>query len=96
MPPPLQPQRRRWPPGAPVVIPDFVANAGAVAWAWWLLLGRVDADPALNFTALRQEMLAKMAPLLSAWDTERFAPRTTALRLADRQTGAYAAAEGSG
>ncbi|MGH4024126.1 MAG: Glu/Leu/Phe/Val dehydrogenase dimerization domain-containing protein [Pseudonocardiaceae bacterium] len=78
------------------VIPDFVANAGAVAWAWWLLLGRVDADPALTFTALRQEMLAKMAPLISAWDTERIPPRTTALHLADRQTGAYAAAEQNG
>ncbi|MGH3793676.1 MAG: Glu/Leu/Phe/Val dehydrogenase dimerization domain-containing protein [Pseudonocardiaceae bacterium] len=78
------------------VIPDFVANAGAVAWAWWLLLGRVDADPALTFTALRQEMLAKMAPLMSAWDTERVMPRSTALQMADRQTSVYAAAEQNG
>jgi glutamate dehydrogenase (NAD(P)+) len=78
------------------VIPDFVANAGAVAWAWWLLLGRVDADPVLTFTALRQEMLAKVAPLISAWDTERIPPRSTARQLADRQTSAYAAAEENG
>ncbi|MGH4013468.1 MAG: Glu/Leu/Phe/Val dehydrogenase dimerization domain-containing protein [Pseudonocardiaceae bacterium] len=78
------------------VIPDFVANAGAVAWAWWLLLGRVDADPVLTFTALRQEMLAKMAPLISAWDTERIPPRTTALHLAARQTDQYVAAEENG
>jgi glutamate dehydrogenase (NAD(P)+) len=78
------------------VIPDFVANAGAVAWAWWLLLGRVDADPALTFTALRQEMLAKMAPLISAWDTERITPRDTAMHMADRQTTVYATAEQNG
>jgi glutamate dehydrogenase (NAD(P)+) len=78
------------------VIPDFVANAGAVAWAWWLLLGMVDADPVLTFTALRQEMLAKMAPLVSAWDTEGVPPRTTALQLANRHTDRYAAAEQDG
>lgn len=78
------------------VIPDFVANAGAVAWAWWLLLGKVDADPVLTFTALRQEMLAKMAPLVSAWDTERIPPRTTALQMANRHTDQYAAAEQDG
>ncbi len=78
------------------VIPGFVANAGAVVWAWWLLFGRVDTDQVRTFTALRQVMLAKMAPLISAGDTERIPPRTTALQLADQQTGVYAIAEESG
>jgi glutamate dehydrogenase (NAD(P)+) len=78
------------------VIPDFVANAGAAAWAWWLLLGRVDADPVLSFSVLRQEMLAKIPPLIEAWDSQRATPRATALRLADCQTQHLRAAEADG
>jgi glutamate dehydrogenase (NAD(P)+) len=78
------------------VIPDFVANAGAVAWAWWLLLGRVDADPILSFSVLREEMLSRIAPLLAAWDADRITPRTTALNLADWQTESNQAAEAEG
>ncbi|WP_409491319.1 Glu/Leu/Phe/Val family dehydrogenase [Amycolatopsis sp. cmx-11-12] len=65
------------------VIPDFVANAGAAAWAWWLLLGEVGADPADSFLRLRTEMRAKVALLLSSWNLDRIAPRTTGLRLAE-------------
>jgi len=78
------------------VIPDFVANAGAVGWAWWLLLGRVDADPILSFSVLRDEMLAKIVPLLDAWDAEGITPRTTALNLADWQHENNVAAEAAG
>ncbi len=78
------------------VIPDFVANAGAVAWAWWLLLGRVDADPVLSFSTLRQEMLAKIPPLIEAWDNDGVTPRDTALRLADFQTEQHLRAEADG
>jgi glutamate dehydrogenase (NAD(P)+) len=78
------------------VIPDFVANAGAVAWAWWLLLGRVDADPVLSFSVLREEMLAKIPPLMAAWDAEGVMPRVAALRLADWQTEQNRAAEAEG
>lgn len=78
------------------VIPDFVANAGAVGWAWWLLLGRVDADPALSFAVLREEMLSKVAPLIAAWDTDRVPPRTTALHLADWQSEQNRVAEADG
>lgn len=70
--------------GIPVV-PDFVANAGAVAWAWWLLQGRVDADPVLSFQVLRDEMQAKIAPLLAAWDADGTTPRNAALQLAEAQ-----------
>ncbi len=78
------------------VIPDFVANAGAVIWAWWLLLGRVDDNPTLTFTSLRQTMLATVAPLITAWDVEQVPPRTTALQRASQQTDHYAAAEQDG
>lgn len=81
--------------GVPV-IPDFVANSGAVAWAWWLLLGRVDADPVLSFSVLREEMLSKIPPLLAAWDADGTTPRAAALRLADRQTEQNRAAEAEG
>ena len=50
------------------VIPDFVANAGAVAWAWWLLLGYVGSHPDDSFDRLRKEMTAKVTGLLAAWD----------------------------
>ncbi|MGW1678111.1 Glu/Leu/Phe/Val family dehydrogenase [Saccharopolyspora sp. NPDC002376] len=78
------------------VIPDFVANAGAVAWVWWLLLGRVDADPVLSFQVLREEMLAKIPPLLAAWDAEGLTPRAAALMLADQRTEQNMAAEARG
>ena len=81
--------------GIPVV-PDFVANSGAVAWAWWLLLGRVDADPVLSFSVLREEMLAKIPPLLARWDAEGTTPRTAALELAELRTEQNRAAEAEG
>ncbi|CAM3122868.1 Glu/Leu/Phe/Val dehydrogenase dimerization domain-containing protein [Saccharomonospora xinjiangensis] len=61
------------------VIPDFVANAGAAAWAWWLILGQVGADPTDSFVKLRAEMQTKVALLLSAWNAGRVPPRRTAL-----------------
>ena len=67
--------------GIPVV-PDFVANAGAAAWAWWLLLGQVGADPVDSFHRLRTEMRSKVALLLSAWLAGGVPPRVTAEDLA--------------
>jgi glutamate dehydrogenase (NAD(P)+) len=64
------------------VIPDFVANAGAAAWAWWLLLGQVGADPVESFLRLRTEMRAKVALLLHQWNVEGVPPRWTGLELA--------------
>ena len=49
------------------VLPDFVANAGAVAWAWWLILGEVDDQPESSFLRLSREMTAKVADLLTGW-----------------------------
>lgn len=53
------------------VVPDFVANAGAVAWAWWLILGEVDDQPEASFLRLSREMTAKVADLLTDWTPER-------------------------
>jgi glutamate dehydrogenase (NAD(P)+) len=78
------------------VIPDFVANAGAAAWAWWLLMGRVDADPVLSFQVLREEMLAKIPPLLASWDAEGHTPREAALLMAEQRTEENRAAEEQG
>ena len=49
------------------VLPDFVANAGAVAWAWWLILGEVDEQPESSFLRLSREMTAKVADMLTGW-----------------------------
>lgn len=68
--------------GIPVV-PDFVANAGAVAWAWWLLLGEVDDDPGTSFDRLRTIMHAKVAQLLAAWAEQGVTPREAGQRWAD-------------
>lgn len=68
--------------GIPVV-PDFVANAGAVAWAWWLLLGEVDDDPDTSFDRLRTIMHAKVAQLLAAWAEQGLTPREAGQRWAD-------------
>lgn len=64
------------------VIPDFVANAGAAAWAWWLLLGEVGAEPADSFHKLRTEMRSRVALVLADWDGQQVAPRQTGLELA--------------
>ncbi|MEV4902217.1 Glu/Leu/Phe/Val dehydrogenase dimerization domain-containing protein [Citricoccus sp. NPDC055426] len=63
--------------GIPVV-PDFVANAGAAAWAWWLLQGQVGTDPQDSFGRLRTEMQGKVAFMMDAWQADRIIPRRSA------------------
>lgn len=60
------------------VLPDFVANAGAVAWAWWLILGEVDERPETSFLRLSREMTAKAADLLAGWEPAHGPLRWTA------------------
>ncbi|MFO7193763.1 MULTISPECIES: Glu/Leu/Phe/Val dehydrogenase dimerization domain-containing protein [Thermocrispum] len=81
--------------GIPVV-PDFVANAGAAAWAWWLLMGEVGADPADSFQKLRTAMLSRVAVLMNEWDTGKVPPRVTAVRQAERNQAARRAEEAEG
>nr|WP_085914687.1 MULTISPECIES: Glu/Leu/Phe/Val dehydrogenase dimerization domain-containing protein [Pseudonocardia] len=68
--------------GVPV-LPDFVANAGAAVWAWWMLLGEVDDQPQNSFDRLRSVMHAKVASLLAAWAEEGVTPRESGHRWAD-------------
>jgi len=65
------------------VIPDFVANAGAAAWTWWLLQGLVGTDPEDSFQLLSNRMQAKVAFMLSEWNESVVLPRRSALSFAD-------------
>lgn len=67
--------------GIPVV-PDFIANTGAAAWAWWLLQGQVGTDPEDSFRRLSTEMRSKVAVLAEHWTSERIPMRQTAFSLA--------------
>lgn len=78
------------------VIPDFVANAGAAAWAWWLLLGEVGAEPSDSFMKLRNEMQSRVALLMNEWDAARVPPRMAATDLAERNRAERLAAESRG
>ena len=60
---------------APEVV---VANAGAAAWAWWLLQGEVGSDAEDSYDRLRTEMQPKVARLLTEWHATRTSPRQTA------------------
>ncbi|SNR54915.1 glutamate dehydrogenase (NAD(P)+) [Haloechinothrix alba] len=81
--------------GVPVIA-DFIANAGAAAWAWWLLLGEVGAEPADSFLRLRSEMQSKVALLLADWDSARIPPRESGIALADRNRAQSVEAESRG
>lgn len=78
------------------VIPDFVANAGAAAWAWWLLLGDVGADPADSFHRLRTEMQSKVALLLGQWAVDGASPRVTGHEFAAANRGELSTPEPGG
>ena len=64
------------------VIPDFVANAGAAAWTWWLLQAGVGTDPDDSFQLLNNQMQAKVVFMLSEWSEAAVLPRRSALSFA--------------
>src|SRR5699024_6357268 len=64
------------------VIPDFIANAGAAAWTWWVLQGSVGTDADDSFSRLREHMQGKVEYLLSRWTNDRVPPRQSARHLA--------------
>ncbi|MPZ95425.1 MAG: glutamate dehydrogenase [Propionibacteriales bacterium] len=67
--------------GVPV-IPDFVANAGAAAWAWWAMFGLVtDADDSRAMVTRHVRPL--VAHLMEEWLTAGVAPRKTAGTVAE-------------
>ena len=75
------------------VLPDFVANAGAAAWAWWLLQGQVGTDPQDSFARLKAEMRSKVAVMLGEWRGMGIAPRETGRVIATTNHAALAGAE---
>ena len=73
-------ERRLLDRGVPV-IPDFVANAGAAAWAWWVIFGLVtDADDSRALTAAHVRPLVDR--LMAAWSESRVPLREHARELA--------------
>ncbi|WP_338752567.1 Glu/Leu/Phe/Val dehydrogenase dimerization domain-containing protein [Janibacter alittae] len=78
--------------GVPV-IPDFVANAGAAAWAWWLLQGQVGDHPDDSFARLKTEMRSKVAVMLAEWRGMGVSPRDTGRVIASTNHAGLAGAE---
>jgi len=64
------------------VIPDFIANTGAAAWAWWLLFGQVSTDPRDSLQRLRTEMNTKVQHLVRTWNEQGLRPRQAAYEIA--------------
>ena len=62
------------------VVPDFVANAGGVAWSWWVLLGQ-DEDV---FGRLKREMTQIVDLVMAPWLVDGTMPRRTGLALDTR------------
>jgi glutamate dehydrogenase (NAD(P)+) len=70
--------------GVPV-IPDFVANAGAAAWAWWVIFGLVsDADTSRAMVSASVRPLVRR--LIAAWNADRTSLRDHARTLAIETT----------
>jgi glutamate dehydrogenase (NAD(P)+) len=66
-----------------VVIPDFVANAGAAAWAWWVMFGAVHG-PEDSRQMLSAHVRPVVASLMQAWSAGEPSLRTTAKEIAQR------------
>jgi glutamate dehydrogenase (NAD(P)+) len=66
-----------------VVIPDFVANAGAAAWAWWVMFGAVHG-PEDSRQMLSAHIRPVVASLMQAWAGGQASLRTAAREIAER------------
>ena len=66
-----------------VVVPDFVANAGAAAWAWWVMFGSV-GGPADARQMLSAHIRPVVASLMQAWMAGEPSLRTTARAMAEQ------------
>ncbi len=64
------------------VIPDFVANSGAVVWAWWMLFGQA-SDAQTTLDELQKVVRSKVAYLIQQWDDMHVYPRVTASWIAN-------------
>lgn len=63
------------------VIPDFIANTGAAAWAWWVLFNAVDG-PDASFARLRGQTRDLVTRMMSGWAAGRGTPRLIAREIA--------------
>ncbi len=72
------------------VIPDFIANAGAVGWAWWTLFGDISADPQDAFDKLSGEMRSVVGELMEAWASGEGSPRQVAKKISQRNLDEFA------
>ncbi|HEX6444025.1 MAG TPA: Glu/Leu/Phe/Val dehydrogenase dimerization domain-containing protein [Streptosporangiales bacterium] len=66
-----------------VVVPDFVANAGAAVWAWWVVFGLVDG-PGDSRELLSRHVRPLVARLVEQWRANGAPLRETAARIAER------------
>lgn len=66
-----------------VVVPDFVANAGAAAWAWWVMFGLVTgAEDSRQM--LSAHIRPVVASLMQAWSSGEPSLRVAAREVAER------------
>lgn len=82
-------ERRLLERGIPV-IPDFIANAGAVGWAWWTLFGDISPEPADAFDKLSAEMRRAVGEIMAAWKSGAGSPREAAKELSQRNLDEFA------
>lgn len=82
-------ERRLLARGIPV-IPDFIANAGAVGWAWWTLFGDITPEPEDAFEKLSAEMRRAVGEILNAWESGAGSPREAAKELSQRNLDEFA------
>lgn len=82
-------ERRLLARGIPV-IPDFIANAGAVGWAWWTLFGDITPEPDDAFEKLSAEMHRAVGEILDAWHAGTGSPREAAKELSQRNLDEFA------
>lgn len=81
--------------GVPVV-PDFVANTGAAAWAWWVLLGWVDEDPQSSLDRLARQMRPTVTSLMRAFERDGIPPRVTATQISQEERQKFEVADAAG
>ncbi|MBO0828269.1 MAG: hypothetical protein J2P24_10865 [Streptosporangiales bacterium] len=70
-----------------VLVPDFVANAGAAIWAWWVVFGLVDG-PSDSRELLSRHVRPLVARLVERWRANGVPLRETAARIAEQNVAA--------
>lgn len=78
------------------ILPDFVANAGAAAWAWWVLFGEAGADTNTGFSKLREHMEEIVTTIFERRAASGGTPREVAMELSEARHVALQAALRSG